>query len=184
VVRRFVLIAAVIALSGCGRSPGEGADATRETTTLSPSAEPVLPLVGTWTRVTTCQELVTALEDAGLGRRAPKMVAGNGLVRGSAEQLAKKENICSGSVPREHSHYFTESGTFGSLNWNGKDVGHTTYELVDERTFTLDGVVHIHFEIEGDTLRLEPELPVGCKSSQCARAIAVAYPGYRWERTA
>ena len=79
--------------------------------------------MGRWERVTTCRELVTALDEAGLGPTAPAMVAGNGLVPGSKRQLARKDDLCEGATPRVHSHYFTSDGLFGSLNWNEKPVG-------------------------------------------------------------
>jgi hypothetical protein len=107
------------------------------------------------------------------------MLAGNGYVRGTPEQLAKKDDICEGAVPREHTHYFTESGVFGSLNHRGKDVGHTSYEIVDDRTFTI-GQATFHYEIDGQTITFEVVL-AGC-GSDCARAVTVVLPGTTWER--
>jgi hypothetical protein len=130
--------------------------------------------------VTTCQELVEALEQAGLGEMAPQMVAGNGLVPGTSEQLAKKARICAGSRPREHSHFFTDFGTFGSLDWRGKQVDDGTYELIDDRTFKI-GNAAFHFEIEGDTIRFDPVL-TGCDGFDCGWMVSVAFPGKTWER--
>ena len=45
------------------------------------------PLVGRWERVTTCQDLVSALTRAGLRKTAPAMLAGNGFVPGTPKQL-------------------------------------------------------------------------------------------------
>jgi hypothetical protein len=87
-------------------------------------------LVGRWERVTTCQELVTALERAGLRATAPAMLAGNGLVTGTPKQLARKAEICKGAVPRRHSHFFTAAGQFGSIDYNGKQVDDGTYRLL------------------------------------------------------
>jgi hypothetical protein len=47
-------------------------------------------LVGRWERVTTCQELVSALAKAGLRKTAPAMLAGNGFVTGTPKQLARR----------------------------------------------------------------------------------------------
>ena len=115
------------------------------------------PLVGEWKRVTKCQELVRLLEANGLGERAPQAIEGNGWVDGTLEQLAKKDDPCEGAVPREHSHFFTEFGAFGSLDWRGEQVDEGTYEIVDDRTFTI-GDATFHFEIRGrhDQLRTGP----------------------------
>ena len=107
--------------------------------------------------MTTCEEMLQALEDAGLRGIVPQMLAGNGLVKGTPEQLAKKEKICEGAVPREHSHFFTEWGTSGSLDWNGDQVDDGVYEIVDDRTFTI-GDATFHFDVQGDELMLEPVL--------------------------
>lgn len=148
----------------------------------SQSPEEISPLVGDWRRVTTCQELVGALEEAGLGKSAPQTVAGNGFVPGTPEQLAEKDNICQGAVPREHSHFFTEWGTFGSLDWNGDQVDDGVYEIVDEETFTI-GDATFRFAVEGDTIRFEPLLPDDCAEvDYCEWMVAVAYPGHAWER--
>jgi hypothetical protein len=146
------------------------------------SATPeVSPLVGEWKRVTTCDELVALLDAYGLGSRAPQAIEGNGWVGGTLEQLAKKDDPCEGAVPREHSHFFTASGAFGSLDWRGEQVDEGTYEVVDDRTFTL-GDATFHFEIRGDAIRFEPVLPDTSTGFDCVWMIAVASPGYAWER--
>jgi hypothetical protein len=109
----------------------------------------------------------------------PGFLAENGYVRGTPAQLARKDDICEGAVPREHTHYFTESGVFGSLNHNGKDVGHTSYEIVDDRTFTI-GQATFHYEIDGDAITFDVVLKE-C-GSDCPQALSVALPGTTWER--
>jgi hypothetical protein len=176
----FVLLIAVA--TACGGSSAGDESAPSGEPAASPSAEEISPLVGEWRRVTTCQELVGALEQAGLGDVAPQAVAGNGFVRGTPEQLGKKDNICEGAVPREHSHFFTEWGTFGSLDWNGEQVDDGVYEIVDEGTFTI-GDATFRFEIEDDTIQFEPVLPDDCSDSfDCAWMVSVAYAGHSWER--
>jgi hypothetical protein len=189
--RRSALTLALILAIGCGESPGEPADTTFEPSvsvepsiSVEPSQSPeVSPLIGTWTRPTTCQELVAALEDAGLGDLAPETVAGNGLVPGTPKQLAAKDDLCEGAVPREHSHFFTPLGIFGSLDWNLRQVDDGTYELVDERTFTI-GDATFHFRVNGDKIRFVPVLPDDCAQvDYCSWMIAVAFPGHSWTRT-
>jgi hypothetical protein len=185
--RGTLLVVVALLVVGCGETPREAAEPSAEPSPSvepSPSEAPVSPLVGTWTRTTTCEELVSALEDAGLADHAPETVAGNGLVPGTPEQLAAKDNLCDGSVPREHSHFFTEWGTFGSLDWNEEQVDDGTYELVDERSSRI-GDATFQFEVDGDTISFEPVLPDDCaKVDYCEWMVAVAFSGHSWERTA
>jgi hypothetical protein len=179
-MRRTASVLGLVFAVACGGtgSPSDTAPSPTTEHSASPSGS-VAPLVGEWRRVITCQEFVEALQDAGFADVVPQMLAGNGLVPGTPAQLEKKDDICKGAVPREHTHYFTESGTFGSLNHRGKDVGHTTYEIVDDGTFTI-GRATFHYEIDGDTITFDVVLE-GC-GSDCARAVTVALPGKAWER--
>jgi hypothetical protein len=147
-------------------------------------------LVGRWERVTTCQDLVSALTKAGLRTTAPTMLAGNGLVAGTPRQLARKVNICKGAVPRRHSHFFTAAGMFGSIDYNGKQVDDGTYRLLDSRTVRInDGT--FHFRISGRELRLEPVISAVARRKALAPPlqfstagwqVAVAFPGHAWKR--
>jgi hypothetical protein len=147
------------------------------------------PLVGMWRRVTTCEELVGALNQAGLGQFAFSAVAENGFVPGvsTAGQIADPEHPCEGAVPREHSHFFTTDGQFGSLDWNAEQVDDGTYAVVDDRTFVISKEfpdVTFHFEIRGDTILFDPVIP-DCATQGCFEAswaVSVAYPGKTWER--
>jgi hypothetical protein len=110
-------------------------------------------------------------------------------VGGTLEQLADKDDPCEGAVPREHSHFFTEFGTFDSLDWRREEVDENTYELVDNRTFTIgdgdgdgDGDAMFHFEIQGGTIRFEPILPDQCTRFDRVWMVAVAFPGHTWDR--
>ena len=154
------------------------------------SAPRTSALVGRWERVTTCQELVSALTKAGLRTTAPAMLAGNGLVTGTPRQLARKANICKGAVPRRHSHFFTAMGQFGSIDYNGKQVDDGTYRLLDSRTVRInDGT--FHFRISGRELRLEPVISAAARRKALAQPlqfstagwqVAVAFPGHAWKR--
>ena len=147
-------------------------------------------LVGRWERVTTCQELVSALTKAGLRTTAPAMLAGNGLVTGTPRQLARKANICKDAVPRRHSHFFTAMGQFGSIDYNGKQVDDGTYRLLDSRTVRInDGT--FHFRVSGPELRLEPVISAAARRKALAQPlqfstagwqVAVAFPGHAWKR--
>lgn len=182
---RWGTLLVVFAILGLSCTAGEPAptEASSEPTgqpSSSPSVE-ISPLVGEWKRVTKCQELVSMLEANGLGERAAQAIEGNGWVSGTLEQLEKKDDPCEGAVPREHSHFFTDFGTFGSLDWRGEQVDDGTYAIVDDRTFMI-GEATFHFEIRGDTIRFEPVLPEKCTGFDCVWMLAVASPGYTWER--
>jgi hypothetical protein len=177
----LLLVFATVGLS-CGADEPAPDVASEPTSQLSPSPSPeVSPLVGEWKRITKCQELVRLLEANGLGKRAPQAMEGNGWVDGTLEQLTRKDDPCEGAIPRGHSHFFTEFGTFGSLDWRGEQVDEGVYEIVDDRTFTI-GDATFHFDIQGDTIRFEPVLPDACTGFDCVWMIAVASPGYAWER--
>jgi hypothetical protein len=185
-MRRYApVVVALILLVGCGEDSRDSPEPSAQPSTSvepSPSEEPVSPLVGTWTRTTTCQELVDELEKAGLGDKIPQSVSGNGWVVGTPKQLAAKADPCEGAIPREHSHFFTETGGFGSLDWNEEQVDDGTYKLVDERTFTI-GDATFHFKVTGDTIRFIPVLPDNCSHFACDWMVAVAYQGHTWTRT-
>ena len=138
--------------------------------------------------------MVEALEQEGLGALAPAMLAGNGLVRGSPKQLAQKDDICEGAVPRVHSHFFTETGLFGSLDYNDQQVDDGEYEIVDDDTVLIGGgpsEFTYHIAEDGQTLSLEPVIPASDKRQALADplefsgagwSVAVAFPGSTWER--
>jgi hypothetical protein len=148
------------------------------------------PLVGRWERVTTCQDLVSALTKAGLRKTAPAILSGNGFVRGTPQQLATRTNICKGAIARRHSHFFTAAGQFGSVDYNGQQVDDGSYRLVDARTVRInDG--KFHFRIAGRELRLEPVISAAARRkalshplqfSTAGWQVAVAFPGHAWKR--
>ena len=148
-------------------------------------------LVGRWERVTTCQELVSALTKAGLRKTAPAMLAGNGFVPGTPKQLAAKADICKGAVPRRHSHFFTgPAAQFGSVDYNGQQVDDGSYRLINARTIRIsDGT--FHFRVKGRELRLEPVISAAARRkalsyplqfSTAGWQVAVAFPGHAWKR--
>lgn len=175
-----IVLGLVTAVACSGSSPNNAAQAPSEQPSAPPSHE-VSPLVGEWRRVNTCQDFVHAFTEAGFGDIIPEAVAGNGFVPGTAEQLAKKGRICEGARPRAHSHFFTESGLFGSLDWRREQVDDGVYEIVDDHTFAI-GESTFHFEIRGDKITFDPVLK-GCDPEfECGWMVAVSLPGSTWER--
>lgn len=159
-------------------------------TLVLPAAAKSPALVGRWERVTTCQELVTALRNAGLGATAPAMLAGNGLVPGTPQQLARRANICKGAVPRRHSHFFTAAKQFGSLDWKAMQVDDGPYRIVNARTLRI-GEGTFHYRIVGGKLTLTPVISAAAKRQALAHPlqfstagwqVAVSFPGHTWKR--
>jgi hypothetical protein len=155
------------------------------------SASKVNPIVGTWSRLTTCRQLVAVLEKASLHDAVLDSVSGNGFVPGvtQADQIADPADPCAGAVPRRHSHFFTAEGRFGSLDWKGDQVDEGTYQIGKSHTISIrnaDARVRFHYRIvNGTTLLLDPILPV-CAARTCFAAVwsvSVAYPGRAWHRT-
>jgi hypothetical protein len=190
------LVVAIGVLAACGGSsaaPPEGDAGT------SPAASPdeattavESPLVGLWMQVHTCEQLVTALKDAGLGEIAPAVV-GDFFPDQTPEELAAKEELCSGARPQRHFHFFDASGAFGSLDQHRQQV--------DDGPYTVEGdTLRIGDESWGGTwtfaisdnhLSLSPVItdeeidaaladPFGF--SPAGWMVAVAYPGTTWKQ--
>jgi hypothetical protein len=155
----------------------------------APSAPSKVRLEGRWSRTTTCQEMVAALQKSGLRALAPAVLAGNGLVPGSAAQIAAKPKICSGATPRVHSHFFNSHGQFGSVDWTGKQVDDGSYRVIGNTVHIGDGT--FAFRIVDDVLTLTPVITAAAKHQALAHPgqfssagwqVAVAYPGHTWKR--
>lgn len=192
VIRRLgpaTVVALALMTASCTSesSPSAPAEGTDETPTPSEVAA-AEALVGTWERETRCEELVSALTEAGLDQWIVEFVAGNGFVPGvrTGDQIDDPAHPCAGAVPRRHSHFFTEDGLFGSLDWNSEQVDDGTYEVLDENTFVVSKEfpdVRFHFTVRSDAITFEPAMPdcsPGC--FEAAWSVSVAYPGEEWHR--
>ena len=189
---RIAVVALFVVAAACGSSdpappPPPNLDMPASPTPDATGAEAI---VGTWERENTCQETVSALRDAGLDRWVLEMVAGNGFVPGvtTPEQIADPQDPCAGAVPREHSHFFTEEGAFGSTDWNGEPVDDGTYDVPEDGTLVISKEfpdVTFHYAINGDTIMFEPEIPA-CSPDcfEAAWSVAMALPGETWHRVA
>jgi hypothetical protein len=200
----MVLLVAVVAVGGCASPATSPASAgavppTAESSPApSPAANPPLAsptasgtsaIVGEWVGTHDCERIVSLLGTAGLDEFALEAVYGNGLVPGvtSEEGLQDPEHPCNGAVPRQHSHYFTADGLFGSKDYNGQQVDDGTYEIQGEDVIVINDRP-FRFHIEGDELTLEPQ-PVdisACTTKECRFAatwvLMVAMPGMTWTR--
>ena len=166
---------ALLVSSGCGgsESPGRVSSAapsatsssTPKTTSGGPSPSAGFGIVGEWERITTCDERVEALEQAGLGRFAAEHAAGEGWLPGvtSPEQIKNPEQPCAGAVPLKHGHFFTADGMFGSRDAEGDQVDDGKYRSIDEDTIVVQkefGEVTLDYEVlPNGTLLLSPIMP-------------------------
>ena len=179
---RKLLVVAVLTLTlGAASAPAEA-------TTRS---GPVASIVGRWQQSHTCDELVTALTALGLETLAPG-VAGDYFPDQTPEQLAAKPDICSGALPQLHSHFFTASGLFGSLDQFQNQVDDGTYVIVDANTFRI-GDATFDYAIRGDTASFTPVITDRQRRaalrhpwdfSTAGWMVAVSYPGTTWTRVA
>lgn len=193
---QILVLAVALAMcvtTGCGSDDNKSAPTTTNAVTSQP---PVPALIGTWTRVTTCEEAVERQMQAGFPDRAFDNIPGQFLPDiESTTEISDPSHPCVGAVPVEHSHFFTEDGAFGSLDAGGEQVDDGTFEIVDDNTFVIpyvfdDEAIDIEFDyaVTGDSITFEPRLPADCTSDRCQEAaswaVSVAYAGLTWERTA
>jgi hypothetical protein len=193
----IIATAVLLAVTGCGGDDEQTTTEPTSSATDAPSSAKASgdtissPIVGDWVRMMTCQERVDALKKAGLGQFAAEHVAGNEHVPGISfdePELIDPKQPCVGAVPRQHGHYFTSDGLFGSTDHKGQQVDEGTFELVNAHTVVItnpDASVTFNFEIKHGELFLAPVMPscvkTGCWEAQWA--VAVASPGHSWRRT-
>jgi hypothetical protein len=154
------------------------------------NAEQVAPIVGRWQQNHKCQQLLDAFNDLGLGALAPGMV-GDYFPDQTYDELAAKDNLCSGARPQIHYHFFTEDGFFGSLDQFENQVDDGTYVIVDSNTFQIAGNATFDYSIQGGTLKLTPIITDEQRQEALAHPenfstagwmVAVAYPGTKWKQ--
>jgi hypothetical protein len=191
--RYATLVVAIGVLPACGgpsgASPTPGDTTSLETAQMEATSE-TSPLVGLWMQVHTCGQLVAGLEDAGLGELAPATV-GDYFPGATPEELAAKDDVCSGARPQRHFHFFTETGQFGSLDQHRQQVDDGPYTVEGDTLHIGDGTWT--FEISGSQLTLTPviddeqieeALADLFAFSPAGWVVAVAYPGTTWKRVA
>jgi hypothetical protein len=163
----------------------------------SPTSTPAAGLVGRWERATTCQELVRELDKAGLGPLTAYAWLGQTSSTGQGSfapgsPKPTRAHPCTGAVPRVHSHFFTQSGQFGSLDWLGGQVDEDSYRIDNDNTVRIGSPgVAFHYRIlHGNTLVLTPVLTKAMvrealadpkEFSAAGWAVSVAYAGHPWK---
>lgn len=174
----WVVVVALLG-SSCGDDDDPETSTADPTTTVTAEDEPA-SIVGTWVGVHDCDAIVAALRSAGVEEAVVlENVVGNGLVPGAttAADLADPANPCADAVPREHGHFFTEHGEFGSTDFNGDRVDDGGYEIIDADTMSINGT-EFAYSLEGDQLTLQPPpVTTDCSDFTCQWSIMVAMPG-------
>jgi hypothetical protein len=185
----IALLATSLAVAACatGATPPT---ASAPTSPPSASASTAVQgaIVGEWVGFHECERIVPILRGAGLDEFLADAVVGNGLIPGATSEAAfDPEQPCAGAVRREHSHFFTADGKFGSKDFNGQQVDDGHYEIQGEDTIVINDLP-FRFHIDGDQLTLEPELVdiSSCTTKECrfgaAWVLMVALPGTTWTR--
>jgi hypothetical protein len=196
------LLAATTVIAGCSSNSSTRplSGGTSHSPVTSPTGAAVTGLVGRWERVTSCQELVSELDKAGLGPLAPyawsEQTSSTGLSSfASGSPKPTKAHPCTGALKREHSHFFSQPGQFGSLDWLGGKVDDGPYRIINDNTVYIGsppaGATFHHRILHGDTLMLSPVLTKAMlrqalahpqKFSAAFWAVSVAYAGSTWKR--
>ena len=195
-VLRFALVlASAILVAACTSTPGASgipssapsgpAATSAPPSTPKPSPSPAHPIVGEWHADHVCTEIARLLTEAGLEETIAENVVGNGLIpdADSVDDLADPTDPCAGAIPRDHAHFFTADGDFGSLDWNRNRVDGEPY-TVDDDTVTINGI-EFSYRIEGDQLFLDADVR-DCNVTACGFReqwmTMVALPGTPWWR--
>lgn len=194
---RVAVLAGILATTACGGGSGAATStpSAAPSTSASTAARSV-GLVGRWERVIRCEEVVSDLAKAGLTPLAQYAWIGQTSSTGqssfaSGSPKPTSAHPCRGALPRTHSHFFTDSGQFGSLDWLGGQVDDGPYRILNSHSVRI-GRVTFHYRIlGGDTLKLSPVLTKPMRHQALAQpqkfsdagwAVSVAYPGYTWKR--
>ena len=193
----------LVTVLSCGASGPSTAATSRSTSgtasasTGSSATSAVPDLVGRWQRTVKCEELTSALDEAGLAALAPYAWLGqtsstgvSSFQTGSPRPTAA--HPCTGAIDRVHAHFFDATGEFGSLDWEGGQVDDGPYTIVDHDTLRIGTTAFRYRIVEGgNTLSLSPVLTKAMIQqaladpkafSEAGWAVSVAYPGYTWHR--
>ena len=130
--------------------------------------------------------MLAAFEEAGLIETQSIWIIGNWV--GDPEDVeADPNDLCADARPaEEHSHFFTESGQFGSLDAAGDQVDSGDYAVVDGDTlsfashsteFGYDGDILVDYAVSGDSATFTVDVPSDC-DSRCLEAHAWAISAF------
>jgi hypothetical protein len=179
-----VLLALVITAASCGSGRTTAATQPPEATSTSATQTSANPLVGTWERVNDCDMFVRTMKKAGLIDLAPKWLVGGGYFT-NVNQIDRAD-LCKGANEVKHSHFFTDSGMFGSYDETGTQVDDGDYKILGPGTLTFPSHeqdfgydIAVHYRVEGDALTFAVVVPHPCTGNcpvATAWAISAFYP--------
>jgi len=189
----------MLLLAGCNTAT----DTTEDSATISPPAPDaeggspsasasliVSDIIGYWHRAQTCSELLPSFEAAGLAQSHSGWLQGNFY---GGEEGPATGDLCAGAQgPLEHSHWFTETGEFGSNDQAGQQVDFGDYRLVDSDTlsfpshsteFGYGGDILVDYTIDAGVATFGVIIPEPCDAAcQNAHAWALsAFASGPWE---
>lgn len=129
-----------------------------------------------------------ALKANDLGKVAPAIL-GDFFPNNTSQQLAKKgSHICDGSVPQVHAHFFTDTGSFGSLDQNGQQVDDGHYQVLDNHVVQI-GEGRFKYQVADGVLVLQPLISAKDRKAALASPydfstagwqVGVTYGGLPW----
>jgi hypothetical protein len=118
-------------------------------------------------------------------------VVGDFFPNETPQRLAQKPDICAGAQPSPHSHFFTASGLFGSLDESLNQVDNGHYTIVNGHTLKIGDATFRYAITDGDALSLDPVITSAERKTALANPlefstatwmVAVSYPGTTWKR--
>jgi hypothetical protein len=169
----YLVLTALLAAAGCGSDDSNDEPvATSTTSSVATTGDGPDPLVGEWATDNECEKLVDTLTEAGLEEYVTKMARG-------ATDLPPGEidpsDPCKGAEPVQHSHSFSETGEFASLDENGRQVDFGAYDVTGEGVFILHRPPfqsEVHYQVSGDTATFDVVVP-NCDTNDCRTAAAL-----------
>ena len=206
--RVLVAVLVILVLAGCGSnaSPSHQTQAAAGTpktsqTSSSPSAQAAPAIAGRWSQLHSCRALVHAFQAAGLGKLAALQAAAftpsnsstqtPAQLKARARQLEAGGDLCAGApAPFRHSHFFTDSGTFGSVDSYGQQVDDGSYRVHGHLLY-INGSKFRYSIAGGDRLHLTPVISPKQRRKALAHPleftpavwmVSVAYAGSVWDR--
>lgn len=148
------------------------------------------PILATWRREQTCEELVRAFAAAGVSRFGPKYIRLMNYRNDPVRVISQYQNLCSGTRPVERTAILRENGYFTNYEEARIVDDCHCYQLVGDHTFVLlggDGYpdISLHYAIHGDTVRFKVQTPHPCSTNTCQDQVAFAIVQYGlgpWKR--
>jgi alpha/beta hydrolase fold len=141
-------------------------------------------IIGSWHRAQSCEEMLAVFEAASIAESHLGWLQGNFFGGGAGPA---EGDLCEGALgPLEHSHFFTDDGSFGSHDEHGEQVDDGDYDVVDGDTvafpshaseFGYDGDLTVDYEISGDVITFDVVLPEPCEDT-CKDAYAWALSAF------